>query len=200
MWGIVARMSSTVLRHFALAAALLTASAAGVACAPYNIVQQSGPPSALKGMSDVAVKFDWSQVKVLGKSEQEYLSEKDDEEKADFAKIKQETDAAILQGLQENGGGARFAAAGAELDPNAPQVVVQYGYVQTGIYTPVYSLPSKVVTRFHWSRDGKVTDVIETQSTIGASLTTPSDHQRMEMAGRNIGRAGAKFFLDAQAK
>lgn len=192
--------SQTVLRHFVLAAALLGSSAVGVACAPYAIVQQSGPPSALKGLSDVAVKFDWSQVQVLGKSEQEYLSEKNDEEKADFAKIKLETDAAILQGLQDNGGGARFAAAAAELDPNAPHVVVQYGYVQTGIYTHVYNVPSKVVTRFHWSRDGKVTDVIETSSTIGASLTTPSDHQRMEMAGRNVGRAAAKYFLDAQGK
>lgn len=191
-------MTSSVLRHFVLAAALLATTAGGVACRPYNVVQQSGPPSALKGVSDVAVKFDWSGVQVLGKSEAEYLSEKDDEEKADFAKIKLETDAAILQGLQDNGGGARFAPVAEGADPNAPQVVVQYGYVQTGIYTPVYSLPSKVTVRFHWSRDGKVTDVIEANTTIGASLTTPSDHQRMEMAGRNIGRAGGKFFVDSQ--
>lgn len=190
--------ASTRLRHLALAVALLTATAAGTACAPYAIVQQSGPPSALQGVSQVAVRFDWSKVSVLGKTEQEYLSEKNAEEQADFAKIKLETDAAILQGLQDNGGGAQFSAAGPDLDPNAPQVVVQYGYVQTGIFTPVYSLPSKVTTRFAWSRDGKVTDVIETNATIGASLTTPSDHQRMEMAGRNLGRAAGKFFVTAQ--
>ena len=190
--------AGTRLRHLALAVALISASAAATACAPYSVVQQSGPPSALQGVTQVAVRFDWSQVKVLGKSEQEYLSEKNAEEQADFAKIKLETDAAILQGLQDNGGGAQFSAAGAELDANAPQVVVKYGYVQTGIYTPVYSLPSKATTRLEWSRDGKVTDVIETSSTIGASLTTPSDHQRMEMVGRNIGRAAGKFFVNSQ--
>jgi hypothetical protein len=189
----------TRLRHLALAAALLTVTAADTACAPYAIVQRSGPPSALQGVGQVAVRFDWSQVSVLGKSEQEYLSEKNAEEQADFAKIKLETDAAILQGLQDNGGGAQFSAATAELDAAAPQVVVKYGYVQTGIYTPVYSLPSKATTRFEWSRDGKVTDVIETSATVGASLTTPSDHQRMEMVGRNIGRAAGKFFTNAQA-
>lgn len=191
--------ASTRLRHLALAVALVTATAASAACAPYSVVQKSGPPSALMGVTQVAVRFDWSQVKVLGKSEQEYLSEKNAEEQADFAKIKLETDAAILQGLQDGGGGAQFGAAAEDLDAAAPQLVVKYGYVQTGIYTPVYSLPSKVTTRLEWSRDGKVTDVIETSSTIGASLTTPSDHQRMEMAGRNIGKAAGKFFVNSQA-
>lgn len=190
--------AGTRLRHLALAVALISASAAATACAPYSVVQQSGPPSALQGVTQVAVRFDWSQVKVLGKSEQEYLSEKNAEEQADFAKIKLETDAAILQGLQDGGGGAQFTAAAPDLDAAAPQVVVKYGYVQTGIYTPVYSLPSKATTRLEWSRDGKVTDVIETSSTIGASLTTPSDHQRMEMVGRNIGRAAGKFFVNSQ--
>lgn len=191
--------SSLRLRHVALALALMTTTAATVACAPYAVVQQSGPPSALQGVTQVAVRFDWSQVRVLGKTEQEYLAEKSADEAADLAKIKQETDAAILQGLQANGGGAQFSAAGPDLEPSAPQVVVRYAYVQTGIYTPVYSLPSKVTTRFEWSRDGKVTDVIETSATIGASMTTPSDHQRMEMAGRNLGRAAGKFFVGAQA-
>lgn len=186
------------LRHLALASILLGAAAPALGgCAPYTVVQQSGPPSALQGVAQVAVRFDWSQVSVLGKTEAAYLAEKSAEEQQDFQVIKQETDAAILQGLQENvGPGVSFTVAGA--DPAAPAVVVQYMAVQTGIYTHVFNLPSKVQTRFLWSRDGKVTDVIDTGSTIAAGLTTPSDHQRMGMAGRNIGRAAGKFFVASQ--
>lgn len=190
----------TKLRTLALAFVLLGASAPTLAgCAPYTVVQQSGPPSALQGVQQVAVSFDWSQVSVVGKTEAAYLSEKTAEEQADFQVIKQETDAAILQGLQANAGaGVTFVIAAAGTDAAMPAVAVQYAEVQTGIYTYVVNLPSKVRARFLWSRDGKVTDVIETRAMIGASVTTPSDHQRMGMAGKNLGRAAGKFFVNAQ--
>lgn len=186
------------LRHLALAAALLTSAAAAPGCAPYSVVQRSGPPSALQGAKLVLVRFDWSQVQVLDKSEADYLAEKSAEERADFAQIKTETDAAILRGMQDQAGQV-FAAAGAEVDPNATLLVVHYGHVQTGIYTPVFSLPSKLAVRFAWSREGQVTDVIEANAAIGASLSTPSDHQRMEMAGKLVGKAAGRFFVRAQS-
>lgn len=193
-------ISSGVMKHrplhrLALALILVAAPlAASAACSPYTVVQQSGPPSALQGMTSLTVGFDWSKVRVLDKnSEAEYLAEKSEEERADFAKIKQETDAAILEGLRDRGANATAASGDAP-----PDLVVTYSYVQTGIYTPVYSLPSKIEARFAWQRDGNVTDVIDTQAAIGASLTTPSDHQRMEMAGRQIGKAAAKFLETAQ--
>jgi len=188
-----------LLRNLTLAFIFLGAAAPTLTgCAPYTVVQQSGPPSALQGAQQITVSFDWSQVLVLGKPEAAYLAEKTAEEQADFQVIKQETDAAVLQGLQENGGpGVAFAVAAA--DPAAPSVVVQYLEVQTGIYTYVVNLPSKVRTRFLWSRDGKVTDVIETRAMVAASLTTPSDHQRMGMVGRLLGKAAGKFVVKSQA-
>ncbi|WAS97083.1 hypothetical protein [Nannocystis punicea] len=185
-----------LFRRLAFAFAIVAAPLAATACKPYAVVQQSGPPSALKGVTNLTVGFDWSKVTVLDKaSEAEYLAEKNDEEKADFAKIKQETDAAILEGLRDRGINATPAAADA-----APDLVVAYIHVTTGIFTPVYSVPSKLEARFSWQKDGKVTDVIDTKSMVGASLTTPSDHQRMEMAGRNVGKAAAKFVSDSQGK
>lgn len=187
------------LRNLALAFVFLGAAAPTLTgCAPYTVVQQSGPPSALQGVQQITVSFDWSQVQVLGKPEAAYLAEKTPEEQADFQVIKQETDAAVLQGLQENGGpGVTFAAAAAA-DPAAPSVVVQYLEAQTGIYTYVVNLPSKVRTRFIWSRDGKVTDVIEARAMVSASVTTPSDHQRMGMVGRLLGKAAGKFVVKSQ--
>ncbi|MBZ5715288.1 hypothetical protein [Nannocystis pusilla] len=185
-----------MLRRLTLALAIAAAPLAATACKPYSVVQQSGPPSALKGVTSMTVGFDWSKVTVLDKaSEAEYLAEKSDEEKADFAKIKQETDAAILEGMRDRG--VNVAAAPAD---GTPDLVIAYIHVTTGIYTPVYSVPSKIEARFSWQKDGKVTDVIDTKAMIGASLTTPSDHQRMEMAGRNIGKAAAKFVEDSQGK
>jgi hypothetical protein len=187
------------LRNFALAVVLLGAATPTLTgCAPYTVVQQSGPPSALQGVQQVAVSFDWSQVSVLGKPEAAYLAEKTPAEQQDFQVIKQETDAAILQGLQEHGGPGVSFTVGPAADPAAPAVVVQYLEAQTGIYTYVVNLPSKVRTRFVWSRDGKVTDVIDTRAMVSASVTTPSDHQRMGMVGRLLGKAAAKFFVNAQ--
>jgi hypothetical protein len=33
---------------------------------------------------------------------------------------------------------------------------------------------------------------------VSASVTTPSDHQRMGMVGRLLGKAAAKFFVKSQ--
>ncbi len=193
-------MQASLRRLILTSALLVSAAPALTGCAPYVIVQQSGPPSALKGVQQVTVRFDWSQVRVIGKSEAEYLAEKTPEEQKDFLVIKGETDAAILQGLQQSVAGVRFAPGGAEVDPQAPGLVVQYAEVQTGIYTFVYNTPSKVLARFIWSSGGKVSDVIDTQSTVGASMSTPSDHQRMEMVGRNLGKQAGKYVVKAQGK
>ena len=191
---------SVSLRGLVLVALLGGAALVSGACTPYTVVQQSGPPSALLGVQEVQVRFDWSQVRVLGKAEAAYLAEKTAEEQQDFMVIKGETDAAILQGLRGSAGGVSFAPGGPEVDARAPALVVQYAEVETGIYTFVYNTPSKVLARFVWSSDGKVTDVIDTQSAVGASMTTPSDHQRMEMVGRNLGAMAGKYFAKAQGK
>ena len=92
--GYSAMMHSSI-RNLALAFVALGAVTPTLAgCAPYKVVQQSGPPSALQGVQQVAVSFDWSQVQVAGKPEAAYLAEKSAEEQQDFQTIKQETDAA----------------------------------------------------------------------------------------------------------
>lgn len=176
----------SALRNLALAFVVLGAATPTLAgCAPYKVLQQSGPPSALQGVTQVAVSFDWSQVQVAGKPEAAYLAEKSAEEQADFQVIKQETDAAVLEGMKDKAGpGVSFTAAAAGGDPAAPSVVVQYVAVTTGIYTHVVNLPTKVQTRFQWSRDGKVTDIIEARAMVSASITTPSDHQRVDRRTR----------------
>ncbi len=192
---------SVSLRGLVLVALLGGAALVPGACTPYTVVQQSGPPSALLGVQEVQVRFDWSQVRLLGKTEAEYLAEKSAEEQQDFAKIKGETDAAILEGLAgEVGGGVRFVPGTTQPDPATPSVVVQYVDVQTGIYTFAFNMPSKLLARFMWAKGGQVTDVIDAKAMVGADITTPSDHQRMEMAGRSVGKAAGRFLLSAQGK
>ncbi len=191
---------TATLRHLALALTLLGAAAPTLSgCKPYAVVQQSGPPSALQGVTQIQVRFDWSQVRVLGKTEADYLAEKNAEEQADFQVIKQETDQAILQSLQENvGAGVTFTPGAGPLDPAQPSLVVGYADVQTGIYTPVYSTPSPGRARCRGSRAGTATDIIDPAASGGASLSTPSDHQRMGMVGKALGRSAARFFVDSQ--
>lgn len=187
-------------RRWWLALALVAAGAPALtACTPYAVVQQSVDPSALKGVRDVTVSYDWTQARWNGETEGEYVAKKSAEERADHEVLKAETNAAIVQALRDTVGAPyTFNVHSAPPGVGELRVVIQHADVQPGIFTYVYNKPARVLTRFIWIRDGKVTDIIDTDTTIGASLTTASDHQRMQLAGRNLGRAAARYFVDAQ--
>jgi hypothetical protein len=180
-------------------AALLLGAPAAVGCAPYLVVQQSVAPSALKGVRDVTVSHDWTQARFSGKTEAEYVAEKTPEERADFEVVKAETDAAILSALREQVGAPyTFTPTSAPPGIGELRVVIRHAEVQTGVFSYVWNVPTKLLTRFIWYRDGKVTDIIDTNTTVAATMTTASDHQRMPIAGRNVGRAAAHYFVEAQ--
>lgn len=170
-----------------------------VGCAPYRVVQQSAAPSALKGVRDVTVSFDWSQVRVSGAAEAEHVAAKTEEERADFAVLKQELDGAILAALRERVGAPyTFNVHDAPPGIGELRVVVQHAELEPGIFTFVHNKPTRVLTRFVWVRDGKVTDVIDASVQVAAAMTTASDHQRVPIAGRNLGKAAAHYFIAAQ--
>jgi|JI9StandDraft_2_1071091.scaffolds.fasta_scaffold25073_3 hypothetical protein len=180
-----------------LLASALLGPAAG--CAPYRVVQQSVSPSALRGVRDVTVSFDWTQVRLSGKSEAEYVAEKTAEERGDFVVIKTEIDGAILQALRDQVGPPyTFTVNSAPPVIGELRVVVQHAEIETGIFSFVYNKPTRVLTRLLWIRDGKVTDIIDASASVQSSVTTASDHQRMPMAGKVIGKAAAHYFIEAQ--
>lgn len=168
-------------------------------CAPYMVVQQSVAPSALTGVRDVTVSVDWTQARFTGKPEAEYVAEKTPEERTDFEVLKQETNEAIVAALRERVGAPyTFTFNSAPPTIGELRLVIQHAEVQPGIYTYVYNVPAKLLTRFVWIRDGKVTDIIDADTTVAATFGTTSDHQRMQVAGRNLGRAAAHYFIEKQ--
>lgn len=168
-------------------------------CAPYMVVQQSASPSALKGVRDVTVSVDWTQARFTGKPEAEYVAGKTPEELADWEVVKRETNDAIVAALRETVGPPyTFTYNAAPPGVGELRIVIQHAEVQPGVYTFVYNVPAKVLTRFLWIRDGRVTDIIDADTTVSASFGTTSDHQRMQVAGRNLGRAAAHYFIAAQ--
>lgn len=186
-----------VLGKLSLALALVGAPLVA-GCAPYMVVQKSVSPSALVGVQHVTVSYDWTQTRFGGKSEGEYVAEKSAEERADHEVVKTETNEAIMQALRDTVGAPyTFTLNSAPPGIGELRVVIQHVDIDTGIFTYVYNRPSRALTRFVWIRDGKVTDIIDTRSTVGASLTTASDHQRMKIIGRNLGRAAGAYFIDA---
>ncbi|HET6584149.1 MAG TPA: hypothetical protein VFG69_11885, partial [Nannocystaceae bacterium] len=62
----------------------------GSACAPYKVLERSGPPSALKKADEVAVAFDYSNLRMgmLAQKTEEEFQEGKDEEKFDSVKEK----------------------------------------------------------------------------------------------------------------
>jgi len=168
-------------------------------CAPYVVVQQSVSPSALKGVRDVTVSYDWTQVRFSGKSEAEYVAEKKPEERTDHDVLKTEIDGAILHQLRtEVGAPYTFTVFSAPPGIGELRLVVQYAEVQTGVYAYVYSAPTKVLVRFIWMRDGRVTDIIDADTTVPATMQMNSDHERMTRAGQDLGGMAAHYFAEAQ--
>lgn len=192
-------MKARVRRQgWALALALVGAWTAG-GCVPYRVVQESVNPSALKGVRDVTVSYDWTQVRFSGKTEAEYVAEKKPEERTDHEVVKTEIDGAILAQLRaEVGAPYTFNVYSAPPGIGELRLVIQYAEVQTGLYAYFVSSPTKVLTRFIWIRDGKVTDMIDADTTVQATMQMNSDHERMTLAGQNLGRAAADYFIAKQ--
>lgn len=179
----------------------LVGAAGGSGCVPYRVVQESVNPSALKGVRDVTVSYDWTQVRFSGKTEAEYVAEKKPEEQTDHEVVKAEIDKAIVDQLRaEVGAPYTFTVYSAPPGVGELRLLVQYAEVQTGLYAYFVSSPTKVLTRFLWIRDGRVTDVIDADTTVQATMQLNSDHERMTLAGQNLGRAAADYFIAKQQR
>lgn len=168
-------------------------------CAPWKVIRESGPPSALKGAPRIEVAFDYSQASLGGMPEAAWIARQPPDEQAAYDEVKRGMDAAFIAAIARSAGVSVVPMApGAPPSADAAQLTVQYTFIEQGKYAVVFRMDSQVDAILSWGRNGQVTDQIQIRQTVEATLTRPAILQRMSVAGDRIGELGARFFREAQ--
>lgn len=190
-------------RHLLFAVLLALLALSG--CAPKWTVLRQAEPNPFVGKTEFAVlPVDYGDLKVGEKSEAQYLSEKDEGQRASFAGDKQGMADNFLAALREEA-----SAEGLVVQQAAGEVKVfllrpHVYFVEPGFYAVVASAPSQVAMKVTIeSPDGKVLDEIElshqTDSRSGFSVggisTNPSSGGRLRDDAAALGEAVGEYLV-----
>lgn len=177
--------------------AVLMLALLGSACAHYEVLRQSGPPSALNGMTALAVNYDYSQIAISDKrmSEQQWLDTREkDEHRNTYLETKDSANTGVVEGLTKKVGGVSVTAG--EAAPGAIQATVIYEEWEEGMYAAVVAWPSKITARIVFSKDGQVVDEIRVRTQENATIYTPAPQQRLHTCGKRVGEYAAEYILN----
>lgn len=186
--------------------AWLVALVALVGCGvPWIVVKQSGPPSALKGISAIAVSFNYAGLMVGGmggdKPEAQWVAEKSAEEanyQTTWAELKGKWESVYLEGLAAKSPVPVTRSNGAPAPGNAADVTVTLTRLQVGKYMVVAAKASSIDVTHTFSRNGQVVDEIRTSSSVMPSIYSPSIFQHIGKMGQHTGVLAGKFLSKTQ--
>lgn len=181
----------------ALVPVLLAIGLLATACVPpYQIIQQSGPPSALAGATAMTIDYDYSQIAISDKrmSEQQWLDTREKEEhRKTYLETKESANTGVVEGLSAKIQGVQFAIGAAA---SGIQIKVIYTEWEEGVYAGVVAWPSKITARVQFLKDGTLTDEILIHVEEVASLYTPAPQQRLHTCGKKIGELAAHYIVN----
>lgn len=168
-----------------------------VACAPYKVIQRSGPPSALAGMDTLYVQFDYSRVQISSDrmSEAQWLETREKEQHRNtYLETKNSANTGILGGLSNK---LEINVAEGAAPAGAVQATVTYLEWEEGLYAKVVAWPSRVVAHVIFSIDGEVVDEIKVASQEQSTLIMVTPQQRISVIGKRLGQNTARFIAKA---
>ncbi len=177
--------------------ALILLALVSTACVRYEVIKQSGPPSALSDMTALSINYDYSQIAISNKrmSEQEWLDTREkDEHRNTYLETKESANVGVVEGLSKKLGGVTITAG--EAAAGAVQATVIYEEWEEGVYAGVVAWPSKITARVVFSKDGQVVDEIRIRTQEDATMVTPAPQQRLHTCGQRIGQHTAEYILN----
>jgi hypothetical protein len=187
------------IRHLIPSLMLVLGLAFGaMACVPYTIITSSGPPSALVGVTAMAIQYDYSNVRISDKglSEEEWLSSREkDEHRATYLETKDSANVGVLEGMSKRLSGVQIVPG--QAPAGTIQITVSYTAWEEGLFAGPVAWPSKITARIIFTRDGQVLDEISVNTAEDASLFTPAPQQRLHTCGQRIGDFAAQYVQKA---
>jgi hypothetical protein len=174
---------------------LLVLALASMACFPhYQVISHSGPPSALVGLGEVWVQYDYSFVAISDKrmSEEQWLASREkDEHRQVYLESKDSANFGFAEGLSKGLPGVKINPGPAPA--GAIQITVSYLAWEEGLYAGVVAWPSKATARVIFGRDGQTLDEIEVATAENASVFTPAAQQRFHTCGQRLGQYASEY-------
>lgn len=190
--------ASTAPKLFGLALLALLCAACG---SRYTVITESGPPSALKGVTEAAVSFDYSKLVVEGRSEADWVAAKTAEEaeyEKTWADLKARFETHYMQGFTRGWPAAARLAEGEQPGEGAVRVIVEVRQLDMGRLIPFATTQSVISVRVKWNRKAEPDDEIQIQGADTPSLTNPSIFQHVGHIGAYLGGISARFLTDKQ--
>lgn len=182
-------------RHLSSLLFVVALAFVALACVPhYTVISSSGPPSALAGVSAMAVQFDYAHVKISDKqmSEEQWLETREkDAHRKTYLETKDSANTGVIEGLQKGLPGVQITPG--QAPAGGLQVTVSYTEWEEGMYAAVVAWPSKATARVIFSRDGQTLDEIEIRTKEDASVFTPAPQQRLHTCGQRLGEYAAEY-------
>jgi hypothetical protein len=178
----------------------LVASVVALAgCAPWRVIQESGPPSALRGANHINVWFDYSMASLGGRPEQAWLATQPPDDQQAYSEVKQNLEDAFLQALASNVAVPVQHIQQPGAAPGGVLCIVRVQKIEQGKYAFVFAMDSELDAHLEWAPGGQpVSDVIGITTTVNADITRPSIIQRMRIAATRLGELAARFFRKKQ--
>ena len=188
--------------HRATTAVLSILSAlalAGACAAPsLSVIRRSGPPSALAGMTQVAVSLDSRSMSVDGAPLAQYLVGRGPDG-PEMEQIFGEMNQSLVAGVQETSGLGASLATGPTAHPGQIQLAVQYLDVVPGYYRGFSAVDGSVHARVTFMVNGQPTDELDvTTRSRSAPAEQPTIRGRMNACGRRIGQLVGEYIHTAQ--
>jgi len=170
-------------------------------CGPGWKVLKASDPTALGAASNVALAFDYSQMKVEGKPVEEFKAAKiaEDPKYAEtWSELITKFESFTLEGLKASYPNAHPASMGG----GDVTVTVRPNKFGMGKYIVVSAWPTTmdVVVAAKAGDAGDNTDEIQFMRSYPASVTQPSVHQHIGHVGQQIGQVAGKFLGSKKAK
>lgn len=185
-------------------------------CAPrwkWAVLHASGPPSALSGARDVAVSFDYREMRVGDYREQEWIDRKLASE-ADYEltwrNFKLRFENALLDRFDEEwtAGAVTRAETAASADRSRStldvqgrvDLIVRVQTLELGYYTPFYAPSTEMAAVMRWLSSGEETDAIALNAAVTPDLDGLSVFQHIQAIGLYMGHRAAEFLLAEQSR
>lgn len=191
------RALNRIIQRTTPAFLLLALALTTLACVPYQIIVQSGPPSALAGATTMAIQHDFSQIAISDKrmSEQQWLDSREkDEHRNTYLETKNSAATGVSEGLVKKISGVQFTEGVAPA--GTIQITVFYMEWEEGMYAGVVAWPSKITARVQFSKDGQVVDEIQIHVEEQASMVTAAPQQRFHTCGKRVGEYAAHYIVN----
>jgi len=182
----------------------LVVAAALLGCAPtWHVVVQAAPDPFLGQKKFSVLPINFGGLHVGGKTEEQYLSEKTEKQRASFAEDKAAFNEKFTSELLAHGRDAGVEIALATGPGDAPFMIQpSVGFLEPGFYVGVASAPSRVEMSVKITTpDGKVLDEIllehgtDSRSgfSVGGISLNPSSGGRLRKDGEALGKIIAKY-------